>query len=343
MVDAMGNRTVKCAAALIAATLAGSGSVWAATGQKAGVAGAVRGNVALAAAATARRAVGKKVETGDPIFLRDRITTSSRSGLQIMLLDRTTFTIGPEAEMVIDKFVYDPSKQSGSMSARIVKGTFRFVSGAIARRTPEAVTIKLPAATIGIRGTTVIGSTNGRDALAILSGPGRNNNAGLTASRIIITAAGKTVAVFRSGYGVFVPRIGAPPGTPRRYSLRQLGRLLNELNAQPLARQAGPIPLPHRGANRPPSQLNQLNPASGKQDPTTAPGDTDLGSFAERFTGQNQAKGLGFLRGPSAIGAFLRSVRGNSSNPGTGLAIGKTLNPGRGVRRRCRGKCNGKP
>lgn len=82
------------------------------TGQ-AGVAAAVRGNVTLVAAIAPQpeRVVGQALGSGDKIFLGDNIETGPNSGMQIMLLDETIFTIGPSAGMVIDTFVYDPRDQ----------------------------------------------------------------------------------------------------------------------------------------------------------------------------------------------------------------------------------------
>jgi hypothetical protein len=77
--------------------------------------------------------------------------------MQILLLDQTVFTIGPESELVIDEFVYDPKTNAGKLSAEITKGVFRFVSGKIAHEKPEDMNVKLPAGTLGVRGTMVAG------------------------------------------------------------------------------------------------------------------------------------------------------------------------------------------
>ena len=114
---------------------------------QAGVAGAVRGDVRLVALASqpavAGASVGRVVSSGDRIFLGDKIETGPQAGLQIMLLDETIFTIGPNAAMVIDKFVYDPSTEGGEVTASIVKGAFRFVSGRIAKRNPSDMNLRV--------------------------------------------------------------------------------------------------------------------------------------------------------------------------------------------------------
>lgn len=92
---------------------------------------------------------------GEQIFLEDKIQTSENGRLQILLRDETTFTLGPNAELIIDKFVYDPDENNVEVS--IKSGAFRFISGATASAGPDAVKLKLPKATLSIRGTEVIG------------------------------------------------------------------------------------------------------------------------------------------------------------------------------------------
>lgn len=139
------------AAALILAVVAGGHSERAGAQEavQAGVSAAVRGTVQLARADV----VGRQVESGDSIFLQDSIESGTESGMQILLLDESVFTIGPESALTIDEYVYDPASGDGTMAATMTKGVMRFVSGNIASGTPENMTIKLPAGTIGIRGT----------------------------------------------------------------------------------------------------------------------------------------------------------------------------------------------
>lgn len=193
-----------------AAAMAGFTSFASAQSQQAGVSAAVRGQVALARASG--NIVGKQVQSGDPIFLGDAITSGKASGLQIMLLDETVFTIGPNSEISIDEFVYDPSTGSGKVAASVAKGAFRFITGKIARKRPEDMTVRLPTATIGIRGTIVAGvvrsapgddpsadavfkqlqkdspgAENARDFVVLL-GPGHENNTNDKGGEFVFTA-----------------------------------------------------------------------------------------------------------------------------------------------------------
>lgn len=116
---------------------------------QAGVSAAVQGQVSVARV----DAVGRQIDSGEPIFLNDAVTSGPESGMQIMLLDETVFTIGPESEISIDTFVYDPATGQGSLAANMTKGVMRFVTGKVSSGNPQNMTIKLPVGTIGIRGT----------------------------------------------------------------------------------------------------------------------------------------------------------------------------------------------
>src|SRR5579863_10411708 len=116
-----------------------------------GAAGAVAGSVR--AAAPSEGAVGRVIGSGQPLYLNDAVTTDAQGRLQVLLLDETVFTIGPNSSMVLDKFVYDPATNNGNLSARILKGIFRFVTGKIARKKPSEMEVRMPVGVIGIRGT----------------------------------------------------------------------------------------------------------------------------------------------------------------------------------------------
>ena len=97
-----------------------------------GAAAAVHGLVQAAAPG----AVGRVISSGKPVYLNDHVTTDADGRLQVMLLDETIFTLGPNSDMVLDEFVYDPATSAGKVTARVAKGVFRFVTGKVARQAP---------------------------------------------------------------------------------------------------------------------------------------------------------------------------------------------------------------
>jgi hypothetical protein len=96
------------ATVLIVAALAALAAVTdACAAGKIGVAAAVKNDV--------QRVVGtggQPLSVGSDLFTSERIRTGEASAAQILLLDKTTLTVGPHAELTLDRFVYDPSSKS---------------------------------------------------------------------------------------------------------------------------------------------------------------------------------------------------------------------------------------
>ena len=196
--------------------------------QRVGTSAAVRGDVFVTTRGAERRAA---VRQG--ISLADRVLTKDASALQILLLDASTFTVAQNANVVIDRFVYDPDRSTGEVAASVTRGAFRFVSGRIAQASPRNASVQTPSATIGIRGTMLEGIV-GEDAVAlaqlaglstagavtsaasivILRGPGGRRNSIDRAGSIIVANGAGTATLRQPNYGVFVPGPGQAPVGP---------------------------------------------------------------------------------------------------------------------------------
>lgn len=220
------------ALALVGGALAADAAM---AGAKAGVSAAVRGSVALTR--QAEQIVGRSLASGEEIFLRDEIASGPRSGMQILLLDETVFTIGPDSAILIDEFVYDPGTDGGRVSAEVVKGVFRFVTGKVAAREPENMNVELPVGNIGIRGTIVVGWVRpDGSCLAILLGAGPRNDLDRAPGAFVATNAGVSRWVRTPGWGAeFVP--GQPPRV-----FRVDPRLIAEITGQLQNPQGTPPP-----------------------------------------------------------------------------------------------------
>ncbi|MFH2204472.1 MAG: FecR domain-containing protein [Elusimicrobiota bacterium] len=234
-----------------------------------GAAGGVSGQVlALAPQATDARVM----KSGKVVYSKDRVTTDARGRMQVMLLDQTVFTLGPNTEIVLDDFVYDPVNTSANkVSARVSKGVFRFVTGKIARQKPSSMKVKLPVGTIGIRGTIAAGRTDGKTATVALLGPGGQNNAGEKAGAISVSNAGVTVEITRPGYGTDIGGPGIPPTPPFKLSNEQL----SSLDVAPKAEAGG-------GEGDEPAAGGKSATEESGQDTAAAQGDlTETGSTGE--------------------------------------------------------------
>lgn len=195
-----------------------------------GIAAAVRGPVR--ATAPGEAAAGRVVETGKPVYAKDRVVTGADSRLQILLRDETTFTLGPNSDMILDEFVFDPATNAGKVTAKMAKGVFRFVTGKVARRDPNSMKVNTPVGTIGIRGTMVAGQVGADDASIVLIGPGPGNNADETPGGMSVGNEQGSTNVDRSGYGVTVKK-GEAPSAPKAFTGAQLDAILGGLSSEP--------------------------------------------------------------------------------------------------------------
>lgn len=171
----------------------------------------------------------------EPVFLGDNVNSRIGSSLQVLLRDSSTFTVGPQCDIVIDEFVYDPAKNNNSISAKVKKGMFRFTSGKVSKTNPDRIKIETPTATMGIRGTMVevlvgpeaflcaekegllagdIRMDHAGATLVILRGPGENNTSNNRRGEVDITSAGQTVKLTESGTGVLVSNADQKPSEP---------------------------------------------------------------------------------------------------------------------------------
>jgi hypothetical protein len=105
-----------------------------------------------------------------PVHIGDAVVSGEASQLQILMLDKSVFTVGANARMTIDRFVYDPDRGTSDVAASVAQGAFRFMSGhSLSGFGHNAITT--PVATIGVRGTIVEGVVGG-DALKVLTQQG---------------------------------------------------------------------------------------------------------------------------------------------------------------------------
>ncbi|NIY77630.1 hypothetical protein HED22_18410 [Thalassospira sp. HF15] len=193
--------------------------------EMAGVSAAVTGEITLA---KVTGEVGILVESGMPVYLGDRIITSAGAGMQVLLLDETVFTIGPNSDVAIDEFVYDPATGDGRIVADMAKGVMRFVTGKIPLNNPSSMDVNLPVGSIGIRGTIglirsmtaeqanqiVPGSFDTSDAsianqlvfMAVNQGPGlsRNDTTSRPGAFAAFNQDGNSQSVTGENFGVFV-------------------------------------------------------------------------------------------------------------------------------------------
>lgn len=93
-----------------------------------------------------------------PVFIRDNIVSNTKieavenGRVDVLFNDNTQLIVGSGSEVTIDRFVYDPDRSSGEASLNVGKGVMRFITG---RMSSDSYSVRMPVATLGIRGTDV--------------------------------------------------------------------------------------------------------------------------------------------------------------------------------------------
>ena len=215
------------------------------TPQTVGIAAAVVRDVKIGSGASPRL---HSIALRERVALADRIETGQRSQLQILLLDRSTFSIGANARLTIDRFVYDPDRNR-DLGVSIARGAFRYMSGRPSAR--HNATIDLPVGSIGIRGTIVDGVVGGDaqklamaepavrlamtqrgqrrgslgdpqvTSLIVLRGPGLQTEAGLTPGLASVRTGDQDYVLERPAQALYLPGGEAAPVGP--FTMSQQG------------------------------------------------------------------------------------------------------------------------
>ncbi len=144
------------------------------------------------------------------------VTTGAKDRAHLVFLDGSSLTVGPNARIVIDRFVFDPATNQGDLVINASRGVLRLVGGRISKSKP--IVIVTPASTIGIRGgITIVTVTQSQTVANFVFG-----------SSMTVTSGGQTQMATRAGSQV-VTSLGGVPGAPALLKPGSLGAAFNQL------------------------------------------------------------------------------------------------------------------
>ena len=242
---------------------------------KIGVAAAVNQNLTGTPPASPSRVL----EIGNDVFHRERLVTDARGQAQMLFLDGSAFTVGPDSDLQLDEFVYDPASGTGKLAATAAKGVIRFVGGKLSKNQP--VTISTPTATIGIRG--------GIGIVSVDAASGATRATFLFGQEMTVTSAtGAVERIARPGFTTSVQSRATAPTAATKATGDQIKQNLDQLNGRPgaaggasqqptdnqvavrMPAQGGPLGPPPPGGPRPrgPQQQGPLGPPPPNRDAT---------------------------------------------------------------------------
>ena len=112
--------------------------------------------VASGAVFIVRAQTATAAKIGDIVYESDILRTGADGHLGVTLKDETRVSLGPSSEVRLDRFLYSPAEGQFAFVLRVFHGIAAYVSGRIAKLSPDAVRLETPTAIVGIRGTRVL-------------------------------------------------------------------------------------------------------------------------------------------------------------------------------------------
>lgn len=153
-----------------------------------------------------RTAKGDRVlYVGSDMYRGEKLVTGPEGSLHILFMDQSSITLGPNSELTIDEFVYDPNAKKGKIGVSLAAGLARVVGGHISKT--NETTVKTASGTIGIRGGISVVETQGS----------RTQSTFLFGQQMTATSNnGTTTTVTRPGFGTSLTGGLNAPSVPTR-------------------------------------------------------------------------------------------------------------------------------
>lgn len=198
------------AAGLMTATLS-------AAGDRPGVGGVER----LEREATATfEADTRQLAVEDAVFFQDLLETSEQARLTVALADGTRLTLGENASLRIDEFVYTPDSSTARLGLSVLEGAFQFVGGDAENMENSEIEINTGVGTLGVRGTTVWGGRiDGSFGVFVLEG-----------SVTVRNEAGEVS--LGPGEGTMVDAVDTQPSAPKKWPEEKVQRAVSTVSFQ---------------------------------------------------------------------------------------------------------------
>ena len=219
---------------------------------------------------------GQPAAVGTPVHTNDTVNTGAKGRLQVTFRDQTNLTLGENASVVIDRYVFDPDASVGEAALNTTKGAFRLATGRLNEMTKKDITVSSPFAGMAVRGTDFWwGAVQGQSGVLLVHNSRlevRDRNCTSDDDRRTCRCA---VILDHAEEGTYIdPRTGCP-GVPRLWTAAEIDAALSQTSfslafaptqaipaAAGLAAAAGGFGVSASGNNNGPPTLEKPTPAS---------------------------------------------------------------------------------
>ncbi|MDC8785364.1 FecR family protein [Roseateles koreensis] len=103
------------------------------------------------------------VQSGMTLQQGDRLRTGADGAAGLTLNDDSLLTAGPNSSLLLSNFSFNSTTYEGALEVNLSSGSLHMVSGLIAKKSPEKVSIKARSVVLGVRGTEFIVDAPGGD------------------------------------------------------------------------------------------------------------------------------------------------------------------------------------
>jgi hypothetical protein len=158
---------------------------------------------------------------GSAVEANDRVRTGPKSRLEITFRDDTKLSLGENAEMVVDRFVYNPDQSTGELVLSTGAAAFRMATGKIGKMQNKNISVSTPFAALAVRGTNFWwGPTDGQYGALLVSHSHlevHNDQCDKEKNEDDRKRCRCSILLDREGQGTDIRRRGACPGAPYQW------------------------------------------------------------------------------------------------------------------------------
>jgi hypothetical protein len=91
--------------------------------------------------------------SGTPVHMNDQLRTGPDARLEVTFRDGSVLTLGEHANVVVDRYVFNPEQGSGEIALTTTRAAFRFTTGKFNQLRDKNITVHTPVAALSVRGT----------------------------------------------------------------------------------------------------------------------------------------------------------------------------------------------
>jgi hypothetical protein len=96
---------------------------------------------------------GATAVVGSIVQMGDQLRTGPKSRMEVTFKDKTTITLGENASLVVDRYVFNPEQSSGELAVSTGVAAFRMVTGRLGEMSNKKINASTPFGALAVRGT----------------------------------------------------------------------------------------------------------------------------------------------------------------------------------------------